>query len=100
VKVRFTARARADLLAQLDWLTTRSPDAARRAANEIGLHLGLLAHFPEAAPAVDDYYREAAMRFGRDGFVVRYRSMATTSPSCGSSTAGNRASAAELYRQP
>lgn len=73
MNVRLTARAQADLLAQLDWLVLRSPDAARRAADQIGLQLALLGHFPEASPAVDDHHREATIRFGRDGFVVRYK---------------------------
>lgn len=73
MKVRFTARARADLLAQVDWLAERSPDAARRAADQIAAQLELLATFPEAAPQIDDHFREAGVRFGRDGFVVRYR---------------------------
>lgn len=71
MKVRFSARGLADLLGQLDYLVERSPEAARRAAEQIGAQLELLAVFPEAAPMVDDRFREAAVRFGRDGFVVR-----------------------------
>jgi len=73
VKVRLSVRAQADLLAQLDWLVLRSPDAARAPADQIEAHMLLLGQFPEAAPSVADGFREAAIRFGRDGFVVRYR---------------------------
>lgn len=73
MKVRFTARAQAELLAQTDWLTERSPEAARRASRAIREKLSRLADFPLAAPAIDAVHRDAAVRFGRDGFFVRYR---------------------------
>jgi plasmid stabilization system protein ParE len=73
LKVRLSARARADLFAQIDWLAERTPQAARRAAERIHLQLALLAEFPSAAPEVGDLYRDATVRFGRDGFIVRYR---------------------------
>jgi plasmid stabilization system protein ParE len=71
--VRLTARARADLLAQVEWLAERAPTAARRAAERIHLQLELLAAFPRLAPEVNATYRDAPVSFGRDGFVVRYR---------------------------
>jgi plasmid stabilization system protein ParE len=61
------------LLAQLDWLSDRTPRAALDAAEQIRRTLALLLEFPMAAPAWDDHHRDATIRFGRDGFVVRYR---------------------------
>ena len=66
-------RSRADLLSQIDWLAERTPQSARRAAERIHLQLALLAQFPEAAPESGGGHRDATVRFGRDGFVVRYR---------------------------
>jgi plasmid stabilization system protein ParE len=73
LRVRFTAQARADLYAQLDWLAERTPQAARRAAGRIRMQLTLIGEFPHASPEVGDGLRDATVRFGRDGFVVRYR---------------------------
>jgi plasmid stabilization system protein ParE len=60
-------------MAQLDWLEDRAPAAARRAVDMIHARLALLADFPKSAPEIDAHHRQAAVRFGRDGFVVRYR---------------------------
>lgn len=73
MKLRYTARARRGLIAQLDWLASRSPVAARRAANEIDRRLAGLLDFPMSAQAVDERHREIFVDFGRDGFVARYR---------------------------
>lgn len=73
MKVRFTRQARQELLRQLEWLADRSPSAARDAAEQIAAKLALLGDFPLAAPAIDGRHRDAAVEFGRDGFVVRYR---------------------------
>ena len=73
MKVVFTARARADVMAQLTWLSERTPMAARKAVERLHTRLALLADFPASAPAIDHVQREATIRFGRDGFVVRYR---------------------------
>lgn len=73
MRVRFSRQARADLLAQIDWLAQLSPAAARRASQSIQNTLAWLADFPLAAPMADDHHRDAAVRFGRDGFLLRYR---------------------------
>ncbi|MDZ4371414.1 MAG: type II toxin-antitoxin system RelE/ParE family toxin [Phenylobacterium sp.] len=73
MKVRFNGRARADLFAQLDWLEHRSRDAALRAADQISSIVIQLGEFPESGPLIDDQNREVTVRFGRDGFVLRYR---------------------------
>ena len=49
MRVRLTALARADLLAQLDWLSERTPQGALRAAERIHAQLALLGEFPLAA---------------------------------------------------
>ena len=72
MKVVFSARAKADLMAQLDWLEDRAPVAARRAADMIHARLALLGEFPMSGPKVDTRHRQVTVRFGRDGFVVRY----------------------------
>lgn len=60
-------------MAQLSWLSERTPAAARKAADRLHTRLALLADFPTSAPAIGGAQREATIRFGRDGFVVRYR---------------------------
>ncbi|WP_304171105.1 type II toxin-antitoxin system RelE/ParE family toxin [Phenylobacterium aquaticum] len=73
MRVRFTRRAFNDLMAQVDWLEQFSPDAARRASQSIQDTLAWLADYPLAAPRVDADHRDVAVRFGRDGFFIRYR---------------------------
>lgn len=73
MKVRLTVLAKADMLAQIDWLAKRSPQAARRARSVLLERLAGLTEFPLAAALVDDDHREAVVRFGRDGYIIRYR---------------------------
>jgi plasmid stabilization system protein ParE len=73
LRVRFTDRALEEFEAQADWLAARSPAAAWKARHRILATLAWLADFPLAAPRVDEIHRDAAVRFGRDGFFVRYR---------------------------
>lgn len=73
MSVRFTEAALADFVAQVDWLAARSPQAAWRARDRILNTLSWLADFPRASPLVDKIHRDAVVRFGRDGFFVRYR---------------------------
>lgn len=70
---RFTERALAEFVGQIDWLSARSPEAAWRARERILATLIWLADFPLAVPLFDEVHRDAAVRFGRDGFFVRYR---------------------------
>lgn len=72
MSVRFTARALDQLVAQVDWLAARSPTAAARARERVVATLTWLADFPLAAPLIDDTHRDVAVRFGRDGFFIRY----------------------------
>ena len=71
MRVRFTARALDQWLAQVDWLAARSPPVAAR--ERAVATLTWLADFPLAAPLVDDTHRDVAVRFCRDGFFIRYR---------------------------
>ena len=54
MKVRLTVLAKADMLAQIDWLAKRSPQAARRARSALLERLAGLTEFPLAAALVDD----------------------------------------------
>jgi len=73
VRLRFTEQALAEFVAQIDWLSERSPAAAWRARERILATLTWLADFPLAVPLIDETHRDAVVRFGRDGFFVRYR---------------------------
>lgn len=59
--------------AQIDWLFDRSPTAAERAALNLFDAIDLLADFPRMGVTADGVIREKHVRFGRDGFVIRYR---------------------------
>ncbi len=71
--IRFTDLALRELHDQINWLYDRSPTAARKASGQIRRTLERLADFPELAPLVDARHRDAAVKFGRYGFFVRYR---------------------------
>lgn len=73
MRVRFTEAALVDFVAQVDWLARRSLQAAWRARDRILATLAWLAEFPRASPLIDGTHRDAAVRFGRDGFFLRYR---------------------------
>lgn len=54
MKVVLSRRANIDLLDQIEWLSTRSPSAARAARAAIASDLRTLAQFPEAGISVGD----------------------------------------------
>jgi plasmid stabilization system protein ParE len=66
-------RAQRDFDDLIDWLAERSPSAARRAARQLLAAIDRLLDFPQSAPDAGRGRREAIVRFGREGFVVRYR---------------------------
>jgi len=66
-------RAQRDFDDLIRWLAQRSPSAARRAAKQLLTAIDRLLDFPQSAPDIGRGRREAIVRFGRDGFVVRYR---------------------------
>lgn len=78
MKVILSPRAELDFEAQVKWLKLRSPAAGRKAATRIVDLIDLLADFPELGRVVQGSIREKHIRFGRDGFVVRYRLTAQT----------------------
>jgi len=73
VRVRLSAQARADLLEHIAWLDDRSPSAADRAEAAIYLAIDLLALFPLSGSICVDSTRQLPVRFGRDGYVLRYQ---------------------------
>lgn len=75
MKVRLSAQARADLLEHIAWLDDRSPSAADRAEAAIYLAIDLLTLFPLSGSSCVDGTRQLPVRFGRDGYVLRYEVM-------------------------
>lgn len=72
MRVRLTLQAQADLRAQIDWLTERSPRAAEKATHRIFNALSLLGDFPHSGPSIGGRRREKLVEFGRSGFILRY----------------------------
>ena len=60
-------------MAQLDWLESLSPAAARSGEQAIRNQLQTLARFPAAGLSINESERKWPIRFGRDGFVAVYR---------------------------
>ncbi|MBJ7484308.1 MAG: type II toxin-antitoxin system RelE/ParE family toxin [Brevundimonas sp.] len=59
--------------AQINWLVERSPKAAETASRRLFDAIGLLTDFPRLGFKADNSVRESPVRFGRDGFVIRYQ---------------------------
>ena len=72
-RVVVNRRAEADIAHLIDWFAERSPPAAHNAVERIFGSIRGLAEFPESGPRVSRNIRELVVRFGRDGYVVRYR---------------------------
>ncbi|WP_282008459.1 type II toxin-antitoxin system RelE/ParE family toxin [Brevundimonas aveniformis] len=72
MKVRLTSPARADLLSHTDWLLADSPAAADAAMEAILTTLALLSDFPRIGPVDPHGLRVKRVRYGRDGFIIRY----------------------------
>lgn len=66
-------QAQRDFAAQVGWLHRHSPQAGRRAATVIIEAIDQLNDFPHRALELEPTVREKHIRFGRDGFVLRYR---------------------------
>ena len=73
MKVVLSPGAELDFEAQVRWLKQHSPTAGRSAALRIVEALDLLSDFPASGVGIGDGVRETPVRFGRDGFVIRYR---------------------------
>jgi plasmid stabilization system protein ParE len=72
-RVILTERARADFDRLHEFLASKSPRAAKRAAQRIIEGIDLLALFPNSGVVVKGNIRSAFIRFGRSGYVVRYK---------------------------
>lgn len=71
--VRLSRHAEQDFIRLVDFLAPKNPRAARRAAEAILAGIASLGDRPNRGrPSVGDH-RELIIRFGRDGYVVRYR---------------------------
>ena len=73
MKAILSPRAELDFEAQVKWLKLHSPAAGRKAAARIVDMIDLLSAFPQLGQVVRGSIREKQTRFGRDGFVIRYR---------------------------
>lgn len=76
--VVITERAHADLTRLHTFIAKKSPRAARRAVQRIIEGIDLLALFPHSGIVVKGDIRNAFIRFGRSGYVVRYKIAADT----------------------
>jgi plasmid stabilization system protein ParE len=72
----FASQAIRDLQRLRDFLHSKNPDAARRAAVAIRQGLRLLADHPRAGRLIEglpDTFREWLIEFGDSGYIARYR---------------------------
>lgn len=72
-RVEITFRAAQDLGRLIDWLAPLNARAAARAQAAIRLALASLDEMPFRHAAHEDGFRYMSVRFGRRGYVVRYR---------------------------
>lgn len=72
-RVILTERARADFDRLHAFLAAKSPRSAKRAVQRIIEGIDLLALFPNSGVIVKGAIRNAFIRFGRSGYVVRYK---------------------------
>lgn len=70
--VRISKQARIDLDAQIDWLAERSPRSADDALDAILQKFDLLQDHPFLGMESENGWRETAVDFGRDGYVICY----------------------------
>lgn len=70
--LRLSRQAQRDLEAQIDWLAEHSPKAARKALARILSVLDLLQDHPHLGVQTAQGWREKAVDFGRDGYVICY----------------------------
>jgi plasmid stabilization system protein ParE len=71
--VRVSESAYRDLARLAGWLAPRSPRAADQAADVLSEAIASLSEFPERGRLVGGRVRELPVRFGRYGYIVRYR---------------------------
>lgn len=73
IRVRVSDAAYRDLSRLAEWLAPKNARAADLAADVLSKAIASLADFPERGRMVGGGVREIAVRFGRYGYVVRYR---------------------------
>ena len=72
--ILFSSEALSDLERIRKFLDLRNPDAAKRALRAIWAALEQVEHFPEIGhPTKDRRIRQIIVRFGKRGYIVRYR---------------------------
>jgi toxin ParE1/3/4 len=72
--ILFSSDAVSDIERVRHFLQARNPDAAARAMQAIWRALERLEDFPEMGQAIGDHdIRQIVVRFGRRGYVIRYR---------------------------
>lgn len=77
-RIVLTERARADFDRLHAFIAAKSPRSAKRAKQRIIEGIDLLALFPHSGVVVKGDIRNAFIRFGRSGYVVRYKIDADT----------------------
>lgn len=76
--ILFSSEAVSDIERVRSFLQPRNPDAALRAVRAIWRALEQVEAFPEIGqPTKDPAIRQIRVRFGRRGYVVRYRVLAS-----------------------
>lgn len=78
MRVILSRKAGLDFEAQVRWLNQHSSAVGRSAALRIVEAIDLLSAFPDMGTVVGPGVREKTVRFGRDGFVIRYRRSGST----------------------
>jgi plasmid stabilization system protein ParE len=71
--VELTAPAFIDLERLDTWLTARDPRAAIEASHLLEEAIYSLSAHPLRGRPVDETLRELTVRFGRDGYIIRYK---------------------------
>lgn len=71
--VRVAARAYADLARLSAWLRPTNPRAADEAADVLTDAIQSLSEFPNRGRPVGGGVRELPVKFGRYGYIIRYR---------------------------
>jgi plasmid stabilization system protein ParE len=72
-RIEFARSAEADLDRLAAFLATESRGRAERAVARIIVGVQNLADFPELGVAVGGGFRQLVLRYGKSGYVVRYR---------------------------
>jgi plasmid stabilization system protein ParE len=73
MRVEFSAEADADMERLAEFLGEKSERAAMEAVEAITSAVLSLAEFPERGVRHSDRLRQLVVRWGRDGYVIRYQ---------------------------